>query len=275
MLELLHDRQTIQEEARQKLRDKFHEFDIECVDVLIGKPDPREDDTKIETLLEQLRLRQLSSEQVETFEQQRIAADKRRVLYEAEALAAMQTQVTNARVQVEVAQSNGEAELALARKKAEQTVVFADADLARSRRQAEQTVMLAEAEAKRDELTGHGQAKQIAQVGLAEASVLHKHIASYGDPRLYALSIVAEHLAHSSQPLVPERMFLAAGSNGHETEAGHQLSAGLLGTLINLLVAEKLEFQFGQENVDHRDLETYAEKIAAEVETERREKDKS
>ncbi|MFM8282316.1 MAG: hypothetical protein ACKOCW_02065, partial [Planctomycetaceae bacterium] len=34
MLELLHDRDKIQAEARLELRDKFHEFDIECVDVL-------------------------------------------------------------------------------------------------------------------------------------------------------------------------------------------------------------------------------------------------
>ncbi len=100
MLELLHERKTIQEEAREKLRARFREFDIECVDVLIGKPDPREGDNKIETLLEQLRQRQLSTEQVETYDRQRIAAEKRRVLLEAEAQAEMQTKLTNARVNV-------------------------------------------------------------------------------------------------------------------------------------------------------------------------------
>ncbi len=145
MLELLHERKAIQEEAREKLRSRFREFDIECVDVLIGKPDPREGDEKIETLLEQLRQRQLSTEQVETYDRQRIAAEKRRVLLEAEAQAEMQTKLTNARVNVQVAESHGEAELAVARKKAEQTIVVADAELARSRREAEQTVVLAEA----------------------------------------------------------------------------------------------------------------------------------
>ena len=38
MLELLHDRDLIQAEARNELHAKFHEFDIECVAVLIGKP---------------------------------------------------------------------------------------------------------------------------------------------------------------------------------------------------------------------------------------------
>ena len=67
MLQLLHDRDVIQREAQTELRRRFHEFDIECVDVLIGKPDTAEADGKIESLLEQLRLRQLSIEQLETY----------------------------------------------------------------------------------------------------------------------------------------------------------------------------------------------------------------
>src|SRR5207247_7552140 len=42
MLELLHQRDAIQTESRGELRRKFHDFEIECVDVLIGKPDPAE-----------------------------------------------------------------------------------------------------------------------------------------------------------------------------------------------------------------------------------------
>src|SRR6202043_71029 len=115
MLELLHDRDAIQGEAREELRRKFHDFDIECVDVLIGKPDTAEAGGKIETLLEQLRLRLLSIEQIETFERQRAAAEKLRTLSEAQATAAMQTQLTNARVQVEIADSQAAAELARTR----------------------------------------------------------------------------------------------------------------------------------------------------------------
>src|SRR5262249_44327661 len=80
MLELLQHRDEIQKESREALQSKFREFDIECVDVLIGKPDTAETGGKIETLLEQLRQRQLSIEQLETFERQRAAADKLRVL---------------------------------------------------------------------------------------------------------------------------------------------------------------------------------------------------
>src|SRR5262249_26514913 len=98
MLELLHERDLIQAQALAELLGKVREFDIECVDVLIGKPDTDEKDGKIEVLLEQLRQRQLSIEQIETYERQRAASDKRRALAEAQAQADMQTSLTNARV---------------------------------------------------------------------------------------------------------------------------------------------------------------------------------
>ncbi len=254
MLELLHQRDTIQAEAREELKRKFHDFDIECVDVLIGKPDTAEAGGKIETLLEQLRIRQLSIEQLETYERQKTAAEKLRTLNEAQAQSAMQTQLTNARVQAQIAESQGEADLARARKAAEQTVVnaeadlerskrqaqqvvvAADAELARSRRQAEQTVLTAEADSKQRVLAGRGEAQRVMQIGLSEASVLLRKVASFGDPRLYALSVVAEQLTHSEQPLVPERVFMAGG-DGQAAGAG-----GMLAMLLNLLVAEKSGF---------------------------------
>jgi uncharacterized membrane protein YqiK len=223
MLELLQQREDIQTEARQELRRKFREFDIECVDVLIGKPETQEAGGKIETLLEQLRLRQLSIEQIETYERQRAAAEKLRTLQEANAIAAMQTQLTNSHVQVEIARNQG------------------DADLARARKQAEQLVVTAQAESQQRILAGRGEGSRTLQIGLSEASVLLRKISSFGDPRLYALSLVAEHLSHSSQPLVPERVFMA-GSNGENGQAS-STGQGLLGLLINLLVAEKSGFQ--------------------------------
>src|SRR3954452_24377466 len=110
MLELLHERDAIQNEARVELRNKFREFDIECVDVLIGKPGTEEAGGKIETLLEQLRLRQLSIEQLETYERQRAAADKLRTLKEAEALANKQAELTNSTVQISIAENQGNAD---------------------------------------------------------------------------------------------------------------------------------------------------------------------
>lgn len=244
MLELLQQRDAIQMEAREELRRKFREFDIECVDVLIGKPDTAEAGGKIETLLEQLRLRQLSIEQIETYERQRLASEKQRTLNEAQAHAAMQTQLTNSQVQVRIAENQG------------------DADLAKARKQAEQLVVTARAESEQRILAGRGEGARTLQIGLSEASVLMRKIGSYGDPRLYALALVAEHMAHSSQPLVPERVFMAGanGENGHGSSAGQ----GLLGMLINLLVAEKSGFQL-TDNGAMSSLQEFSEKMTREA----------
>ncbi len=250
MLELLHDRDQIQAEAREELRRRFREFDIECVDVLIGKPDTAEAGGKIEVLLEQLRLRQLSIEEIETYEHQRAASEKLKTLNEAQAQAAKQAELTNSQVQIRIIENQAEAELMRSRKQAEQTVVTAqadnqkrilqaEADLVRSRKQAEQTVVTAEAEARQRILAGKGEGSRIMQIGLSEASVLLRKIGSFGDPRLYALAQVAESLSKSSQPLVPERMFVAGGNGEAGKDGAHH---GMLGLLINLLVAEKSGF---------------------------------
>jgi uncharacterized membrane protein YqiK len=240
MLELLHDRDLIQAEARQTLQKRFLEFDIECVDVLIGKPDTAEAGGKIETLLEQLRIRQLSIEQLETFDRQGAAAEKQRALNEALALAQKQTELTASHVQVRIAENQGDADLARARKQAQQQIVMAQAELEKSKHRADEMLVMAQAESQQRVLAGKGEGQRVMQIGLAEASVLMQKVASYGDPRLYALALVAEHLSHSQQPLVPQHMFVAGGNTTDGAAAGGQ---NLLGTLLSLLVAEKSGFK--------------------------------
>ena len=120
----------------------------------------------------------------------------------------MQTQLTNSLVQIQIAENEAEAQLA------------------RARKQAEQVVVTAQAESQQRILAGRGEGARILQEGLSEASVLLRKIQSFSDPRLYALSIVAQNLAQCTQPLVPERVFIAGGggSNGH---GGDGLPAGL------------------------------------------------
>jgi uncharacterized membrane protein YqiK len=213
------------------LQRRFAEFDIQCVDVLIGKPDTAEAGGKIEQLLEQLRTRQLSIEQLETYERQRDAAERLRSLKEAEAIAERQPELTASHVQIQIAQNQAEADLAKARKQAERAVVIADANLEKSKRRAEQTVVTAKARSERRMLAGKGEGSRIMQIGESEAAVLTQKIKGFGDPRLYALSLVAEKLSNSKQPLVPDRMFVTGTANGS--------TAGLMGTLMNLLIAEK------------------------------------
>ena len=188
MLELLHDRDLIQQESRKELRARFQEFDIELVDVLIGKPDTTEKNSKIETLLEQLRLRQLSREQIATFQEQGLAAEKLQALKMAQAKAEKQTELTNSQMEIQINENRGSAELAKARMQAEQTVVTAEAENKRR-------LLLADAESRSNALLGEGQSKRTSLEGGAEADVLRQKIASFADPKLYALSIVAQYLS--------------------------------------------------------------------------------
>jgi multidrug efflux pump subunit AcrA (membrane-fusion protein) len=190
--------------------------------------------------------------------------------------------LTNAQLQVRIQDSTGEAELARARKQGEQTVVLAeaelnrsrrqadqlvvmaDADLAKSRRQAEQTVVTAQAQSESRILVGKGEAQRILQEGLSEAAVLLRRISCYGDPRLYALGLVTDHLSKSAQPLVPERLFVAGGGGGAGDGAAPQPSSGMLGMLINLLVAEKSGMSVG-DNTETAQLKIFADQMTAKV----------
>lgn len=253
MLELLHHRDLIQQEARAELKRRFAEFDIELVDVLIGKPDTAEASGEIETLLEQLRLRQLSREQIETYKQQGAAMERLKELKMVQALAERQTDLTASQVAIEIAENQGEADLVRGRKRAAQLVVDAEAENRRCLLAAEadskamvlkgeaenkRCLLMADAESKAMVLKGEAEGRRLAMEGEAQARVLEQKIASYGDPRLYALSLVAQYVSQSRQPLVPGQLFVTGGHDGKHS--AHE--QGMLGTLLTLLVADKAGF---------------------------------
>ena len=159
-------------------------------------------------------MRQLSLEQIETYAKQEQAAEKKKSLNDANAKAAMQEILTQSAIKIAIITNEAEAELAKARKDAERLVVTA------------------RAESESQALAGQGEAERVNLVGSAEADVLQKKVMSSGDPRLYAMSIVASALAASQQPLVPATM-LAGGGEG--AQAG-----GMLGILMSLIVSDKL-----------------------------------
>ncbi len=53
MLELLHDQGRFNAKHVKNYDSSFTDFDIECVDVLIGKPETHDASGKIEILLDQ------------------------------------------------------------------------------------------------------------------------------------------------------------------------------------------------------------------------------
>jgi regulator of protease activity HflC (stomatin/prohibitin superfamily) len=137
---------------------------------------------------------------------------------DAQAAAEKQTELTETRIDVEVAQNRGDAALARAER-------FARRDIAR-----------AEGRSRARELLGKGEAVRIAQTGRAEADVFAQKIAASGDARLFTLGSALQQLAHSRQPLVPERLFVLGGQGGDGATGG---GANLLGQLFTLLLAER------------------------------------
>ncbi len=261
MLDLLTKREEIQEKATEELGRRFQGYDIECVAVLIGRPEPkidaaRPDYNPIEQLFNQLRMRRLAEEQKETFSKQEEAAVRQKELNHAFAAAEKQKELTETRIGIELAANRGEAQLAEAQG-------LAKRDVAR-----------AEGESRSKELLGKGEAARIAQIGLSEAAVQLQKIRAYGDPRLFALNLVSEHFANSTQPLVPERL-LVMGEQGHngngEGEKAPQMAGGqafgMVGQLLTLLLSERSGVNIAGNQPGTEDLEKFARDIVQQKET--------
>jgi uncharacterized membrane protein YqiK len=221
MLDLLTKRDEIQQLATKELGRRFSEYDINCIAVLIGRPESQHRGQGVDPitkLFDQLRIRRLAKEQVDTFEKQQQAALKLRDLRAAQAAADKQSCLTETKIAIEISENRGRAELAEARCLAERDVVRA------------------EGESKAKDLFGRGEASRIAKMGQAEAAVFQQKIQAYGDPKLFALNKLGEHFANSQQPLVPERMLISSGPSG--SSSGVQ-GLGVLGQFLTLLLAEK------------------------------------
>jgi uncharacterized membrane protein YqiK len=259
MLDLLTKREEIQQRATSELGRRFLGYDIECVAVLIGRPEAKIDKARpdynpIEQLFDQLRVRRLAEEQKATFAKQEEAAIRQKELNQAYAAAEMQKQLTETRINVEVAANRGEAQLAEAQG-------LAKRDVAR-----------AEGESKSKELLGKGEAARIAQIGLSEAAVQLQKIRAYGDPRLFALNIVSEQFANSRQPLVPERLLVMGGdSNGGNGNGEGGLQGGgqnfsMLGQLLALLLSEHAGVNIAENKSNVEDLEKFTRQVVEKKE---------
>lgn len=242
MLDLLTKREEIQKQATIALGARFKEYDINCVAVLIGRPESKVaagKDDPIERLFDQLRQRRLADEQKATYVKQQEAAETLKQFKQAEAAAAKQTELTQSKIDIEVSANRGEAQLA------------------ESERLAKRQIALAQGEATSKEMLGKGEAARIAQIGLAEAAVTLQKVNAYRDPRLFALALVSEQFAKSSQPLVPERLFLT-GAGGE----GEALNSSLVGQLLSLLVSEKSNIGVAAEGVNTDALQAVANEYA-------------
>jgi len=173
--------------------------------VLIGTPSAPKGDTTIETILTQLRQRQIANEQVETYERQEKSAVQERVLREAQARAAQQTKITESELNIMVQGNQGKA------------------DYQRAVQQAAQIRTLAEAEA-----------EKAARVGIGQALAIEEQVRAYGGPQFQVTQLVmnrfAEAIEAAKVDVVPRISINGSGASGG---TGGSLMEGLLAMLLS------------------------------------------
>lgn len=202
LIQLLQERSEIQQIASQEMKEKFRHYNLELEEVLIGTPSSPADDVQIETILTQLRSRQIAAEQIETYDRQEKAAVKERELREAESRAQMQTSMTQAELNIEIQSSQGKAEYQ------------------RSIQQAAQIRALAEAEA-----------EKVARIGIAQALATEEQVRAYGGPQFQVTQTVlnrfAEAIQQSKVDVVP-RVIVGANKDSGSGNIMEALLAMLL-----------------------------------------------
>lgn len=222
LIELLQERSAIQEKASVDMQGRFAAYNLELQEVLIGTPHGNTGDAsgqRIDTILNQLRDRQVAKEQMETYDQQQQAAVKERTLREAQATTQIQTELTKSEINVKIKTNEGDAAIAAATKEAQVININADA------------------ERKRQIAVGEGKAAATESVGKAEANAIRaKAEALTGEgARMQIINDLGKQFADALREgqiaIVPKISLGADGDNALST----------LAQLANAFMAEKLE----------------------------------
>jgi uncharacterized membrane protein YqiK len=233
LIQLIQDRSAIQQQSGEQMKEKFSEYNLELQEVLIGTPTAGVPGSQIETILTQLRSRQIAEEQVETYTRQEKAAMKEKELREAESRAKQQTFITESELSINIQSNQGKAEYERSRQEAARIQTLATAE-------AEKIRILGEGEAKRIQAIAGADAERTARVGIAQAMAIEEQVRAYGGPRLQltqqVLNRFAEAIQSSQVDVVPK--ILIAGGNGKD--GGAPMSGNVMEALLTLMLSERL-----------------------------------
>lgn len=239
LIELIQERNEIQAQSSREMQEKFGHYNLELEEVLIGTPASPKIGNEIETILTQLRSRQIAREQLQTYETQQKAAEKEKELREAEAVAKQQTTLTESDINIRIQENQGKAELMKARQDAEKIQKLSEADAYKVKKQSE-------AEAFKIKVTAEAEADKEARVGISKAIAAKEQVNAYGGPQYKVINDVMSSFANAIKEgnvdIVPKTLVNASGnSDGAGTNAFE--------SLIMLLLSEKLGgLEFNQES---------------------------
>lgn len=213
LIQLIHDRNDIQDTASKEMKAKFSHYNLELEEVLIGTPSSSQNDDKIEFILAQLRERQIAVEQVETYSQQQKAAEKEKELREAESRATQQRYLTESEINIQIQSNQGKAEYQ------------------RALQEAAKIKTIAEAEAEKE-----------SRVGIGKAIAIDEQVKAYGGSQYQVLQDVMSKFTaaveKSGIDIVPKTV-VTMGGNGSSS------SANAFELLLGLLASEKLGVNVG------------------------------
>jgi uncharacterized membrane protein YqiK len=241
LIELIQERSSIRERAVDEMREKFHKYNLQLEEVLIGTPKSAGNDVQIENILTQLRERQIAEEKKVTYQKQQEAAESEKSLREAQATAEQQSFLTKSKIQIDIERNSG---AALA-SKAEQ--------------EANQIVALAKANSTKVTLEGEAEASKESNIGLAKAKAIDAQVSAYGGAEFRVIQEVADKLSdaikNSKVDIVPKTMVnMGSGTNeGTATVVDH---------LLKFITMEKLGVQIKPNSSLNKD--TVIDKIPKE-----------
>ena len=269
LIQLLQERNEIQKQASDEMREKFAMYNLELLEVLIGTPTSSAGDVNIEEILRQLRQRQIAEEQVQTFVQMEKAAGQERQLREAEARAKQQTHLTESELSITVQSNQGKAEYQRSVQQAAQIKALAQAEADKMR-------TMAEAESARVRLMADAEAEKAARVGVAQAVAVEEQVRAYGGPRFQltqqVMSRFAEAIAATGVDVVP-RIMISGNGGGGTGGAGGGGSNNLLESLLTLLLSDRLENIIPQSSSGNdASVQAYRDEIRAGVKESMRNK---
>jgi uncharacterized membrane protein YqiK len=238
LIQLIQDRSAIQQLSGEQMKEKFAQYNLELQEVLIGTPTSGAQGSQIETILTQLRSRQIAEEQVETYTRQEKAAMKERELREAESRAKQQTFITESELSINIQSNQGKAEYERSRQEAARIQTLATAE-------AEKIRILGEGEAKKIQAIAAADAERTARVGIAQAMAIEEQVRAYGGPRLQltqqVLNRFAEAIQVSQVDVVPK--ILIAGHNGQQN--GSPMTGNVMEALLTLMLSDRVGADVG------------------------------
>lgn len=208
VISFLSTRKERQESAKDHIKAVLEEYNVNAVDTLIGDIVPPE------SLMKTLTDRKLAQEEEKTYENQRMAQEKRQGMERETAIADMQKDIVKAQQSVEISQRTADATV----KKAEgdatslklQVNAEAEATRMRASAQAEATRLNASAEAELISMTGNAEAEKIMAIGKSTAESYYLQVKAMGDENFTRYKIT-EEVSKGKIKIIPD-IIISGGS---------------------------------------------------------------